>query len=310
MSHSFFDLQVNGYAGVDFNSDNLSVDEVYRACLQLKEDGVKGILATIITAEIGVIKKRLRFLSRARQEDSLIQEIIAGIHIEGPFLLNQAGYRGAHSPRWIQPANLEIMKSLLDAADGLTRIVTLAPECDSDFAVTQFLAKNGICVSAGHCNPDLETLHKAIDAGVQLFTHLGNGCPANVQRHDNIIERVLSLRKKISICFIADGTHIPFFTLRNYLDLVGYDNSIIVTDAIAAAAAPPGNYMLAELNLEVGTDQVVREPGKENFAGSAVTMRQSYENLIDQLGCTQDQAYQLTNKNPLKFIDPSKRIIP
>ena len=78
------------------------------------------------------------------------------------------------------------------------------------------LADQGICVAGGHCNPTLDQLDAAIDAGLSAFTHLGNGCPKGQDRHDNIIQRVLSRSDKLWVCFIADGVHVPWSALGNY----------------------------------------------------------------------------------------------
>ena len=85
------------------------------------------------------------------------------------------------------------MKRLLDAAGGLTKVVTLAPERDPGFRVTRMLARKNVIVSAGHSDASVDQLQAAIDAGLAMFTHLGNGCPMQMHRHDNIIQRVLSL---------------------------------------------------------------------------------------------------------------------
>ena len=245
---------------------------------------------------------RLRRIVQLREQDALVKEIIIGLHIEGPFLSNKPGFEGAHSPDLICPANVDKMKLLLDAANGLTRIVTLAPEADKKHKVIRMLAKEGITVAAGHCDPGLDELSAAIDAGLSMFTHLGNGCPQVLHRHDNIIQRVFSLRDKLWLCFIADGIHIPFYVLRNYLDHAGFKKSIIVTDAMAGAGAVPGKYRLNNLQLEVGADRIVREPGKLSFSGSAIDMRLSYKNLITEIGLSEAAAQQLTCENPMKSI--------
>ena len=100
--------------------------------------------------------------------------------------------------------------------------------------MTRFLARQKVLVSAGHCDPSVDELLAAIDAGLSLFTHLGNGCPTMLPRHDNIIQRVLSSRDRLMITFIADGAHVPLPELKNYLRLAGVDRSIVVTDAISA----------------------------------------------------------------------------
>src|SRR4030095_15427595 len=133
-------------------------------------------------------------------------------------------------------ADRDSMRRLLDAADGLARLVTLSPESDPGFAVTRMLAAEDVRVSAGHTNASLDELKAAIDAGLSMFTHLGNGCPMQMHRHDNIIQRALSLSDKLWICFIADGAHVAFPALGNYLRAAGLDRCVIVTDAIAPAS--------------------------------------------------------------------------
>src|SRR5437870_5383799 len=90
----YFDLQVNGYFGVDFQSDELNADELHAACAALQSDGVAGILATIITEDLSVMQRRLRRIVELRERDLLVRQIIFGIHIEGPFISSVDGYRG------------------------------------------------------------------------------------------------------------------------------------------------------------------------------------------------------------------------
>src|SRR5690606_13516502 len=125
------------------------------------------------------------------------------------------------------------MRRLLDAGGGLVKLVTLAPEQDTAARVTALLAREGIAVAAGHTNASLDQLRRACDAGLRLFTHLGNACPMLMPRHDNIIQRALSLRDRITCCFIADGVHVPFVALGNYLALVGAERCVVVSDAMA-----------------------------------------------------------------------------
>ncbi len=248
------DLQVNGYGGIDFNQDSLGAENLHRACIQLAADGVKTILATIITDKIEVMARRLSNLAKLREQDPQARQIIAGFHIEGPFLSAEPGYSGAHPAEAIHPANVDEMRQLLEAAQGLTRLVTLAPESDNDFKVTRMLAQQNIMVSAGHCNPSLDQLRAAIDAGLRMFTHLGNGCPMQLPRHDNIIQRALNLADKLWLCFIADGVHVPFLALRNYLKCAGVNRCLVVSDAMAAAGLGPGRYKLSRWEVTIGLD--------------------------------------------------------
>jgi N-acetylglucosamine-6-phosphate deacetylase len=298
----YVDLQVNGYAGVDFNKDALTASELEHACARLDADGVGAFLATIITDDVEAMCRRLATLARLRDESTLAARLMAGIHIEGPFLNGAAGYRGAHPADAILSADIEVMKRLLGAADGLTRIVTLAPEQDPDMRVVRMLAGQGIVVSGGHSDASLEQLRAAIDAGLTMFTHVGNGCPMQLHRHDNIVQRVLSLAPELWLSFIADGAHVPFVALGNYLKLAGYDRCIVVTDAIAPAGLGPGRYTLGRWDIVIDDDMVPRAPDRSHFVGSAVTMQQSADNLHRALGLAPDVLRQLTSDNARRAI--------
>ena len=234
-----------------------------------------------------------------------------GFHIEGPFINPAVGYRGAHPADAVLAADPSAMQELLDAADGWTRLVTLAPECDPGLTLTKMLAGGGVVVSAGHTDASIDTLKAAIDAGLTMFTHLGNGCPATMPRHDNIIHRVLSLRERLWLCFIADGVHIPFFALKTYLDLVGVERAIVVTDAMAGASLGPGRYWLGRLELDVADDLIARSPDGLHLAGSTITMERSVQNLTERLGFTKEEAWKLVAENPRRSIgEPNSGMIP
>jgi N-acetylglucosamine-6-phosphate deacetylase len=298
----YFDLQVNGYAGIDFNSDTLTAADFHHACARLEADGVAGFLATIITDHVEVMCTRLAALARFREADSLAGRLVRGIHIEGPFLSAAPGYRGAHPADAVRDGDTEIMRRLLDAAGGLTRIVTLAPERDPDARLVSMLAGAGIVVSAGHTDGSLDQLRAAIDAGLSMFTHLGNGCPMQVHRHDNIVQRVLSLAPRLWLTFIADGAHVPFVALGNYVRLAGVDRCIVVTDAIAPAGLGPGRYTLGRWDVVIEEDMVPRAPDRSHFVGSAVTMRQSAGNLAEALHLSPDDVRRMTTNNPRSAI--------
>lgn len=293
-----FDIQVNGYSGADFCSLTLSAEDCHRACAELAADGVDGILATVITDTVEALCRKLSRLAAFRESDPVVARMIAGFHIEGPFLNGAPGYIGAHPPDCVKPANLDDAKRLLDACAGLARLVTLAPENDPGLATTAFLASQGITVSAGHCDPSLDQLEAAIDAGLSMVTHLGNGCPVTLPRHDNFIQRALSLSDRLWICYIPDGAHVPFFALRNYLSVSGIDRSIMVTDAISAAKLGPGVYDLSGAPVEIDHRGVARRPGSANLAGSTVTMPRVREHLATDLGLSEAEIGQLIDRNP------------
>jgi N-acetylglucosamine-6-phosphate deacetylase len=294
----YFDLQVNGYAGVDLNQDDLSADHLHLACEKLVADGVQDILATIISERIPQMAARIRRLAELRQRDALTQQIIVGIHVEGPFLNPADGFRGAHPADALRFADIGEINQLLDAGDGLVRLVTLAPECDPGLKVTRHLARHGVVVSAGHTDATLDQLKAAIEAGLSMFTHVGNGCPAVLPRHDNIIQRALVLRDRLWLTFIADGAHLPWFVLGNYLRSAGVERSIIVTDAIAPAGLGSGQFRFGRWVLNIGDDLVARAPDGSHLIGSVGTMQRAYRGLVEQVGLSQRDIQRLTWDNP------------
>lgn len=298
----YCDLQVNGYAGIDFNNDRLTVGELEYACTRLAEDGVQAFLATVITAEIPRMVSSLQRLADAFERSTIVRTSMAGIHIEGPFINRSKGYVGSHSTSAVIPASRDVMRCLLDSARGLTKLVTLAPECDERQGVTSLLHELGVVVSAGHCNPTRQQLSAAIDAGLSMFTHLGNGCPLELPRHDNVIQLALSFSERLTIMYIADGVHIPFHTLRNYFKCSGMSRSVIVTDAISAAGIGPGNYRLGDREVLVDKHLATWTADRAHLVGSAVTMRQAHANLTNELQLSPDEAARLIWENPRRVL--------
>jgi len=294
----YIDLQVNGFAGADFNGDDLTENRVHHACLLMREEGAAGLLPTVITAEPDAMSRRLARLVELRNADLLAREMFLGIHIEGPFISDVPGYVGAHPPSAVRPANLDQMKRLLEAADGLTRIVTLAPENDADQLLTRYLVDQGITVSAGHSDASLDQLQAAIDAGLSMFTHLGNACPAEIPKHDNIIQRTLSLSDQLWISFIADGAHVPFPALGNYLRTASLKQCVIVSDAISATGLGPGRYPIGNQTVYVGEDRVPRADEGSHLVGSATSLGQMVDNLRQHLQMSEVAIEQLTSIGP------------
>jgi len=298
----FFDIQVNGYAGANFNSPEMTAEQLHACCERLVSDGVAGILATVTTKPIDVMCRCLANIVAIRRADPLVRRMISGFHIEGPFINPAPGYRGAHEERYIVPAEVDGMERILDAGEGLIRIVSLAPERDEGFRLTRLLADRGVVVSAAHCDPTLEVLAAAIDAGLSMFTHLGNGCADRIQRHDNIVQRALSLRDRLWLCFIADGVHIPFFALGNYLRAANPDRTIVVTDAVFPAGLGPGTYELHGMRVRIGEDLAIRSPEGPHLLGSAMTMRQNEANLRGALGLSDEVIRRLAIDNPRRAV--------
>ena len=295
---NFYDLQINGYAGADFNSDSLTEESLHHACLALKDDGVEHILATVITDSIDSMCRKINRINKIRHLDPVCEKMISGFHIEGPYLNESAGYIGAHPSNHTKLSNIDDTQRLLESAQGLTKLVTLAPERDPNYQVTAMLKESGITVSAGHCNPTRDEIAGAIDNGLTMFTHLGNGCPMLLERHDNIIQRILEISDSIWISFIADGIHIPFPVLNNYLKIIPTERAIAVTDAISAARMKPGQYTLGKWDLVIEEDGVAMSPDSSHLVGSTLTAPKIIDNLKNKLNLNGSQIKEIIHTNP------------
>jgi N-acetylglucosamine-6-phosphate deacetylase len=298
----YVDLQVNGYAGVDFNGDELDETQLLTACERLAADGVDQILATIITAPIDKMIKRIGTLARLIEGDRAIQQMIGGLHIEGPFLNPVAGFIGAHPSDCAQVATVDVAQRLIDAAGGYSRLLTLAPEMDPHGAVTKWLADQGVTVAAGHSDASLDQLRCGLDNGLRMFTHLGNGCPPLLARHDNIIQRVLYLSDQLMISFIADGHHVPDFALANYLKQVPDNHIVIVSDAISAAGLGAGEYRVSDQTVYVDEDGAAWAAARTHYAGCATPLAHMAAWLKSKLGIGQAQIEQWFEQNPKRLL--------
>jgi N-acetylglucosamine-6-phosphate deacetylase len=300
----YVDLQVNGYSGVDFNAQDLTLDDFTAACQQIRLDGVSRILATIITAPLDSMIAKISRIAQWLDRVPEVAEVVAGIHIEGPFINPAQGFVGAHPRDAVQVATIDAADRLCDCGGGWVRMLTLAPEQDADAAVTGFLSDAGIVVAAGHSDASRDQLRHAIDRGLQMYTHLGNGCPALLPRHDNIVQRVLSLSEHLMVSFIADGHHIPTYALRNYLRCVPDHHIVIVTDAISAAGLGSGRFELSGQIVEVDDNGAAWAEGRTHFAGSAATFPRMVELLRRDLACSERDIHQWTELNPSRLLDP------
>jgi N-acetylglucosamine-6-phosphate deacetylase len=301
--NSYVDLQVNGYAGVDFNDPDTSRADLKRAAVAMQAGGVWAALPTVITGSIDSMSRCIGNLRELIESDLQAASVFKGIHIEGPFLSPQPGYIGAHPKQHALPQNLKAMETLCDAGGRFTRLVTLAPEVDPDALLTKFCTERGVLVAAGHTDATLEQLDCCIESGLSLFTHLGNGCPKMMDRHDNIIYRALSRIERLRFTLIADGFHIPEVLFRNLLRWIPPERLAIVSDAISAAGLGPGVYKLGGREVRIGDDRAARDPSGQHFVGSASSMRDADRWLTTVIGLSREQRQRLLLANPQAWLE-------
>jgi len=283
MNTSLFDIQINGFAGVDFQQLGLTAAQLRRAVDALAAHQTLRFFATLITDAPDALCEKFQHLERLRASDPVVASAIAGYHLEGPWLSPEPGYRGAHDPKHMSAPNLRTFERLQAAAGGNIRLVTLAPELPGAIEFIRAIMGQGVHVSLGHTKASDAEIDAAIEAGARFCTHLGNGVPIELSRHDNVIQRLLT-RDELIAFFIPDGIHLPPGILKNFFRAKPAGKALFSTDCMAAAGAPPGRYPLGKLSLEVGADRVVRLPGRQNLAGSALCPDEGVKNIQRWLG--------------------------
>jgi N-acetylglucosamine-6-phosphate deacetylase len=282
-SVSFLDPQVNGYGGVDFQRDDLTVEDLRRAVRAWRRDGGSQFLLTLVTDAWPRMLARLRKLRTLRSADTELRDAIEGWHIEGPFLSEKPGFCGAHEPGLMQDAKPENIRELREAGGTDPMVLTLAPERSGAVEAIAQAVGLGLRVSLGHTDASADQLRAAVAAGATGFTHLGNGCPLQLDRHDNIIWRVLDTPGLV-VGLIADRVHVGPALFRLIHRILPPERIYYTTDAMAAAGAAAGEFTLGRLRLRVGEDGIVRLPGSSHFAGSALRPSQLRERAAAMLG--------------------------
>ena len=296
-----FDAQVNGYGGVDFQQDDLKVGDLVSAARQLRNAGCTRFLLTLITDEWKKLTGRLRHLRELREQSAELRSAIAGWHIEGPFLSTEPGFHGAHDPALMCDPTREQIRELRSITENEPLLLTLAPERAGAIEAIELAVSNGIKISLGHTNASAEILQRAVQAGASSFTHLANGCPRELDRHDNILWRVFET-PDLMISLIPDRIHVSPSLFRILHRNLVLDWIYYVSDAMSAGGMAAGKYKLGKLELEVGMDQVVRQPGKPLFAGSALRPIDGVFRAAEMLGCTWQEVWPRFSEVPARLM--------
>lgn len=300
LAPGFIDLQINGFAGVDYNDPKTNPEEILASIRTLFSTGVTRILPTVITGAPEDMLAAIRNLVTARQAGPE-GEAIAGIHLEGPYISPEDGPRGAHPARWVRPPDLDEFHRFQDAAEGSIRLVTLAPEWPQAPAFIEALVRQGVTVAIGHTAANGAQIAEAVRAGASVSTHLGNGAHAMLPRHPNYLWEQLA-EDRLAAGFIVDGIHLPACFLKVALRAKGLERSFLVTDASAPANCPPGRYRLGEQEVELTEDQRVVLAGQNRLAGSALRMDRGIENLMRLAGLSLAEAVAMATVNPARVV--------
>jgi N-acetylglucosamine-6-phosphate deacetylase len=298
LAPGFIDLQVNGFAGVDYNSPAAEREEIAKSIHFLFSTGVTRFFPTVITGAPEDMRGALRNLARAR-ETLPEGKAMEAFHVEGPHISPEDGPRGAHPARWVRPPDIEEFHRWQEAAQGGVRLVTLAPEWPGAPAYIEQLRREGVATAIGHTRATPEQIQDAVRAGAVLSTHLGNGADRMLPRHPNYIWEQLA-EERLAASFIADGLHLPDSFLRAAIRAKGVARCILVTDAVMPAMCAPGAYRLGEVEVELQQDQRVVLRGGTRLAGSSLRMDRAIANVMRAAGVSLGDALAMATVNPAR----------
>jgi N-acetylglucosamine-6-phosphate deacetylase len=295
LSPGFIDLQVNGFAGVDYNDPVTPADEIRRSIQALYATGVTRFYPTVITGPPADMEAALRNLAQAR-ESVEGGDAIDGFHVEGPHISAEDGPRGAHPRQWVRRPDYDEFRRWQDAAAGRLRIVTLAPEWPEAPRYIERITADGVVAAIGHTAASAAQIADAVAAGATLSTHLGNGAHQVLRRHPNYIWEQLA-EDRLMADFIVDGIHLDASFLKTAIRAKTVQRAVLVTDASAPAGTAPGTYRLGEQKVELTAEGRVVLAGTDRLAGSALRMDRGVENLVRLAGVTLSEAVEMATVN-------------
>lgn len=283
LSPGFIDLQVNGFAGVDYNDPASSTEAIARSIQIMFQTGVTRFFPTIITGARDRMLGAIRNLrgAKAELEASGRPEgtAIEAFHIEGPHLSAETGPRGAHPVQHIRPPDFQEFLHWQEAADGHVRLVTVSPEWAGAPDYIRNLVRASVVASIGHTKATTEQIAAAVDAGATMSTHLGNAAHAILPKTQNYLFDQM-VEDRLAASFILDGIHIPANFFRAAVRAKGLDRSVLVTDAVMPAMCKPGPYQLGEVSVELRQNGSVVLQGGDRLAGSALRMDHAVGNAV------------------------------
>lgn len=299
----FIDVQVNGFAGVDYNDPSVSADDIAKSIRTMFSTGVTRLLPTVITGSQERMTGALRNLQKAKEEFQQAHmpegEAIVGFHVEGPHISSETGPRGAHPIEHIRPPDIDEFERWQEAAGGNIRIVTISPEWDQTPEYIRALVRHGVIASVGHTKATAAQIKSAIDAGATMSTHLGNAAHPTLPKTQNYIWDQLA-EDRLTASFIVDGIHIPGPFFRATVRAKGAERSVLVTDAVMPAMCQPGPYKLGQVDVELRNDGSVVLRGETRLAGSSLRMDRAIGNAVRLAGISLQEALAMATVNPAR----------
>jgi N-acetylglucosamine-6-phosphate deacetylase len=298
---AFFDLQINGAAGIDFSSDRLQPESVYSVIERCRAHGVGAFCPTLITNSFEALRHGFTTLARCVASDVVAAAAIPVFHLEGPYLSPEDGPRGAHPRRHVRPPDWDEFQHLQEAAGGRIRLVTLAPETEGALDFIERLTGSGVVAAVGHTAASPECIRDAVRAGARLSTHLGNGCHAILPRHPNHLWEQLAA-DELHASLICDGHHLPPAVVKCIVRIKTPGRAILTCDAGSLAGLPPGRYRAWDQELEVLTEGKIVVAGQPFLAGSWVFTDACIGTVMRDAGVGLADAVAMASDNPRRLL--------
>lgn len=292
------DNQVNGYAGVDFSGEVLTVQDIVKATAGLWQTGVTTYLPTLVTNTPENLIRNFRVLSDSLSEEP-VQQSVPGFHLEGPWLSRLDGFRGCHREDQLTLPDLAEMTAYQEAAGGKIAQLTIAPELQGASEMISYCKSNGIVTAMGHSNAGSMAIRNACEKGMALSTHLGNGCANMIHRHNNPIWPQLANDQLIPTV-IADGHHLTPDELKVFLKVKGAERLILTSDITYLAGMPAGRYNFAGAAVILTEDGMLKSADQDVLAGASLPLIRGVENMIRFTGCTLGEAINMASGNVAK----------
>ncbi len=278
----FVDVHIHGAGGHDVMEGTARALD--RIAATVARHGTTSLVATTVTAPIEETCHSLEGIARyirnheelkEPQENTKLAAEIVGIHLEGPFISKVR--RGVHPPDSIARPSVEVLQKFLDAADGLVKIVTIAPEIPGACELIEYAVAARIVAAIGHTDADYDQARAAIQAGARHAVHMFNAMRPFAHRDPGVVGAILT-DPEVTAEIIADGVHVAGPTIQVLLGCKGFDTVLLVSDGIAATAMPDGNYRLG--NFEVTVRDGVARNSEGKLAGSTLTLDRALRYLV------------------------------
>jgi N-acetylglucosamine-6-phosphate deacetylase len=300
------DLQVNGYAGIDFCTAELIPEDVERACRALAGAGVTAFLPTIITNSRAAITAAMAAVDAACRAGGAAGQRILGIHLEGPYITPLDGPRGTHPREHVRPPDWAEFCDWQSASGGRIRLVTLAPELPGAPDFISRAHASGVIVALGHHTATIEQIDAAVAAGATMATHLGNGSHAMLPRHPNYIWEQLA-NDALQAGIIVDGHHLPPSVVKSFYRVKGPRRLCLVSDVVWLAGMAPGRYRFGGQEVDLRADGSVRLAGTAYLAGSALKLVDAVSNMMAYAGAPLAEAVDMASANPARLLHDTSR---